>query len=96
MNSTTLISTHSLRVCCCCCHVLPGGKDESYQSMRQVGLLHDRCRHHLSPAPQFWLENGGEGNILQPPAPVVSAATTHKTFGPTDFTRTDSVCTRNL
>ncbi|GFY17120.1 hypothetical protein TNCV_1088961 [Trichonephila clavipes] len=33
---------------------------------------------------------GGEGNVLQPPAPVVSAATDHKTFGPTDLTSTCS------
>ncbi|GFS56806.1 hypothetical protein TNCV_2222241 [Trichonephila clavipes] len=28
-----------------------------------------------------------------PPAPVLSVATTHKTFGPTDLTSTYSVCT---
>ncbi|GFV25005.1 uncharacterized protein TNCV_884711 [Trichonephila clavipes] len=39
---------------------------------------------------------GGEGNILQHPASVVSAATAHKTFGPTDLTSTYSVCTRRL
>ncbi|GFV58828.1 transposable element Tcb2 transposase [Trichonephila clavipes] len=39
---------------------------------------------------------GGKGKILQPPALVVSAATTHKTFGPTDLTNTYSVCTRRV
>ncbi|GFX81941.1 liprin-alpha-2 [Trichonephila clavipes] len=38
--------------------------------------------------------SGGEGNILQSPAPVVSAATAHKIFGPTDLTNTYSMCTR--
>ncbi|GFV63294.1 uncharacterized protein TNCV_1373911 [Trichonephila clavipes] len=53
---------------------------------RHVGLLYDRWRHHLSPHPQFRHGTGWEGNILQPPAPVVSAVTTYKTFGPTDLT----------
>ncbi|GFY27311.1 hypothetical protein TNCV_2069311 [Trichonephila clavipes] len=35
-----------------------------------------------------------EENILQTPAPVVSAATVHTVFGPTDLTSTYSVCTR--
>ncbi|GFX03100.1 uncharacterized protein TNCV_4288831 [Trichonephila clavipes] len=35
-----------------------------------------------------------EGNILQPPAPVISAVTAHETFGPTDLTSTYYVCTR--
>ncbi|GFX60640.1 hypothetical protein TNCV_4916901 [Trichonephila clavipes] len=39
---------------------------------------------------------GGEGNILQPPAPMVSAAITHKTVRPTDLTSTYSVCTRRM
>ncbi|GFX18911.1 hypothetical protein TNCV_322161 [Trichonephila clavipes] len=30
------------------------------------------------------------------PAPGVSAATAHKTFGPIDLTSTDSVCTRKV
>ncbi|GFT33594.1 uncharacterized protein TNCV_4381771 [Trichonephila clavipes] len=51
----------------------------------QGGLLYDRWRHHRSPPPQFRHGTGGEGNILQPPALVVSAATAHKTFGPTDI-----------
>ncbi|GFU32942.1 uncharacterized protein TNCV_4155321 [Trichonephila clavipes] len=46
----------------------------------------------ISP-PQFRHGTGGEGNILQPPAPVVSAATAHRTFRPTDLTSTYSVCT---
>ncbi|GFX70989.1 uncharacterized protein TNCV_1689721 [Trichonephila clavipes] len=57
-------------------------------------LLYDRWRHHRSPPPQFRHGAGGEGNIIQPPALVVSDATTHKTFGPTDLTSTYSVCTR--
>ncbi|GFW83013.1 uncharacterized protein TNCV_4604401 [Trichonephila clavipes] len=36
---------------------------------------------------------GGEGNILQPPGLVVSAATAHKTFGLTDLRSMHSVCT---
>ncbi|GFW25565.1 uncharacterized protein TNCV_1308261 [Trichonephila clavipes] len=63
------------------------------EPMRQVGLLYDRWRHHLSPPPQFRHGTGGEENILQPPAPVVSAATGHKTFGPTHLTSTYSVYT---
>ncbi|GFT29127.1 transposable element Tcb1 transposase [Trichonephila clavipes] len=51
------------------------------EPVRQVGLLYDRWQHHLSPPPQFRHRTGGEENILQPPASVVSAATTHKTFG---------------
>ncbi|GFY26191.1 hypothetical protein TNCV_355071 [Trichonephila clavipes] len=35
--------------------------------VRQVGLLHDRWRHHLSPPPQFRHGTGLEGNILQCP-----------------------------
>ncbi|GFW45094.1 uncharacterized protein TNCV_715961 [Trichonephila clavipes] len=62
----------------------------------QVGLIHDRWRHHPSPSPQFRHGTGGEGNIIQPPALVVSAATTHKIFGSTDLTSTYSVCTRRV
>ncbi|GFS59968.1 hypothetical protein TNCV_3957611 [Trichonephila clavipes] len=40
--------------------------------------------------PQFRYGTGREGNILQPPAPVVPAATAHKTFGLTDLTSTYS------
>ncbi|GFW72865.1 hypothetical protein TNCV_1267081 [Trichonephila clavipes] len=39
---------------------------------------------------------GGEKNILQLPAPVVSVATTRKTFRPADLTNTYSVCTRKV
>ncbi|GFV43652.1 hypothetical protein TNCV_2679531 [Trichonephila clavipes] len=39
---------------------------------------------------------GTEHGILQPLALVVSAATAHKTFGPTDLTSTYSVCTRRV
>ncbi|GFW61407.1 uncharacterized protein TNCV_346551 [Trichonephila clavipes] len=70
--------------------------NESCQSLRQVGLLHDRWRHHLSPSPHFRYGTGGEGNILQPPAPVDSAATAHKTFGPIDSSSTYSMCTRRM
>ncbi|GFW71303.1 hypothetical protein TNCV_537211 [Trichonephila clavipes] len=41
----------------------PKGRNESCLS--QVGLLHDRWQHHLSPPPQFRQETVGEGNILQ-------------------------------
>ncbi|GFV12729.1 transposable element Tcb2 transposase [Trichonephila clavipes] len=37
-----------------------------------------------------------EENILQSPALVISAATTHKTFRPTDLTSTYFVCTRRV
>ncbi|GFW31447.1 uncharacterized protein TNCV_1287941 [Trichonephila clavipes] len=50
-------------------------------------------RHHLSPTPQFRHGTGGERNILQSLALVVSAAPAHKTFGSTDLTSTYSVCT---
>ncbi|GFV12724.1 hypothetical protein TNCV_1366941 [Trichonephila clavipes] len=43
-----------------------------------------------------WHEAAVEGNILQSPALVVSAATAHKTFGPTDLRSTYSVCTRRV
>ncbi|GFV60666.1 uncharacterized protein TNCV_4180021 [Trichonephila clavipes] len=74
----------------------PKGKNESCQSLRQVGLLHDRWRHLLSPPPRFRHGTGEEGNILQTPAPVVSAATASKTFAPTDLTSTYSACTRSV
>ncbi|GFV47482.1 uncharacterized protein TNCV_885541 [Trichonephila clavipes] len=66
------------------------------EPVRQVGLPYDRWRHHRSPSLQFRHGTVGEGNILQPPALVVSAATAHKTFGPTDLTSTSSVCTRRV
>ncbi|GFW17174.1 uncharacterized protein TNCV_2762971 [Trichonephila clavipes] len=67
------------------------------EPVRQVGLLYDRWRHHLSPPPQFSRHGTrGEGNILQPPALVVSATVAHKTFRPTDLTSTYSVCTRRV
>ncbi|GFX10353.1 uncharacterized protein TNCV_1867481 [Trichonephila clavipes] len=58
----------------------------------QIALLYDRWQHHLPP--QFSHGTRGEENILQSPAPVVSAVTSHKTYGPTDLTVTYSVCTR--
>ncbi|GFW70253.1 hypothetical protein TNCV_3337711 [Trichonephila clavipes] len=30
---------------------IPKGRKERCQSLRKVGLLHDRWRHHLSPSP---------------------------------------------
>ncbi|GFV63657.1 hypothetical protein TNCV_626521 [Trichonephila clavipes] len=39
---------------------------------------------------------GEEGNILQPTAPMVSAATAHKTFGPPDLTSSYTVCARRV
>ncbi|GFY31470.1 uncharacterized protein TNCV_4990291 [Trichonephila clavipes] len=81
----------------CCCRVLPEGKELMLpEPVRQVGLLYDRWRRHLSPPPQFKYGTGGEGTIPQPPALVVSATTAHKTFGPTDLTSTYSVCTRRV
>ncbi|GFS58038.1 uncharacterized protein TNCV_3124971 [Trichonephila clavipes] len=66
------------------------------EPVRQVGLLYERWRHHRSPPTQFRLGTGGEGNILQPPALVVSVAIAHKTFGPTDLMSTYSMCTRRV
>ncbi|GFX30453.1 uncharacterized protein TNCV_3461041 [Trichonephila clavipes] len=66
------------------------------RSVRQVGLLYNKWRHHRSRLPQFRHGTGGEGNILQSPALVVSAATAHKTLGPTDLTSTCSVYTRRV
>ncbi|GFW12570.1 hypothetical protein TNCV_818221 [Trichonephila clavipes] len=74
----------------------PKGRNESCQSLRLAGHLHDRWRHRLSLPPQFRHGAGG-GEIYifsSTPALVVSAATTHKTFGPTDLTSTYSVCIR--
>ncbi|GFV40045.1 uncharacterized protein TNCV_2783641 [Trichonephila clavipes] len=62
----------------------------------EVVLLYHRWRHHRSPPPQFRHGIGREGNILQPPALVVSATTTHNTFGPPDLTSTYSVRTRRV
>ncbi|GFV87994.1 hypothetical protein TNCV_3241441 [Trichonephila clavipes] len=69
------------------------GKNESCQSLGQVGLLHDRWRHHLSPPPYFRHGTEGEEIILQHPTPVVSATTAHKTCvcGPTDLTYTEGI-----
>ncbi|GFX09870.1 uncharacterized protein TNCV_3565481 [Trichonephila clavipes] len=63
------------------------------EPVRQVRHLYDRWQHHRSPPPQFRYGTRGEGNILQSPALVVSAATAHKTFGPIDLTNTYSECT---
>ncbi|GFT50735.1 SVWC domain-containing protein [Trichonephila clavipes] len=48
----------------------------------------------ISTSTVFRHGTGGEGNILQPPALVVFAATVYKTFGPTDLTSKYSVCIR--
>ncbi|GFX04118.1 hypothetical protein TNCV_3972671 [Trichonephila clavipes] len=75
----------------------PKERKVSCQSLRQVGLLHDRWRHHRSPSPQFRHETEREGNIIQSSsALVVLAVTIDKTFGPTDLTSTYSVCTRRV
>ncbi|GFY27882.1 uncharacterized protein TNCV_243471 [Trichonephila clavipes] len=66
------------------------------EPVRQVELLYDRWRYHRSPPLQFMHETGGEGNILQLPALMVSDATAHKTFGPTDLSSTYSGCTRRV
>ncbi|GFW51109.1 uncharacterized protein TNCV_3593911 [Trichonephila clavipes] len=65
-------------------------KDDASTTLAE---LYFSWRFHLSPPPQFKHGTGGEGNILQPSALVVYAATAHKTFGPTDLTSTYSVCT---
>ncbi|GFY01770.1 uncharacterized protein TNCV_1467621 [Trichonephila clavipes] len=66
------------------------------EPVKQVGLLYDKWRHHRSPPPQFRHGTGGEKIIFQSPALVISAATVHKTFGPTDLTSMYSVCTRRV
>ncbi|GFW81421.1 hypothetical protein TNCV_377691 [Trichonephila clavipes] len=38
----------------------PKGTNESCQSVRQIGLPHDKWRHHLSPSPQFRNGTGGK------------------------------------
>ncbi|GFS68607.1 hypothetical protein TNCV_4585051 [Trichonephila clavipes] len=38
----------------------PKGRNESCQSPRQVELLHNRWRHHLSPPPEFRHGTGGK------------------------------------
>ncbi|GFU31877.1 hypothetical protein TNCV_1111361 [Trichonephila clavipes] len=38
----------------------PKGRNESCHSLRQVGFLSDRWRHHLSPPLQFKHGTGGE------------------------------------
>ncbi|GFU34133.1 uncharacterized protein TNCV_3199321 [Trichonephila clavipes] len=64
------------------------------EPMRHFSLLYDRWLLHLFPPPKFRCGTRGQGNILQPPVLMVKAATTHKTFEPTDLTSTYSVCTR--
>ncbi|GFU95460.1 uncharacterized protein TNCV_4787951 [Trichonephila clavipes] len=71
-------------------------RSEGCQSLIQVGLIYNRWRHHLPTPPQFRHGTGGEGNILQPTAPVFFSAFTYKTFGLTDLTRTCSVCIRRV
>ncbi|GFU56292.1 hypothetical protein TNCV_582261 [Trichonephila clavipes] len=60
----------------------------------RLDLLYDRWRRHL--LPQFRYGTEGEGNTIQPPAHVISAATAYKIFEPTDLTSTYSVCTRRV
>ncbi|GFU35411.1 uncharacterized protein TNCV_3641061 [Trichonephila clavipes] len=74
----------------------PKGRNESWQSLIQVGLLYGRWRHHLPPPIQFRHGTGREGKILQPPALVDSPATTHKAFGPTDLTSMYFLCARRV
>ncbi|GFS69302.1 hypothetical protein TNCV_4011171 [Trichonephila clavipes] len=50
----------------------------------------------LTTPPQFRHETGGEGNSPLPAALVVSAATTHKTFRPTDLKSYVLLCTRRV
>ncbi|GFT12522.1 hypothetical protein TNCV_5093291 [Trichonephila clavipes] len=64
------------------------------EPVRQIGLLCDRGRHHQFPPPQF--RQGTGGKHPQALALVVSAATAHKTFGPTDLTSMYSVGTRKV
>ncbi|GFX19109.1 hypothetical protein TNCV_3012531 [Trichonephila clavipes] len=74
----------------------PKERNKCCQSMKQVAILYDRWRYHLSPPPQFRYGTVREGIILQSPATMVSAATTHKFFEPLDLMSTYSVCTRKV
>ncbi|GFV69134.1 hypothetical protein TNCV_4490821 [Trichonephila clavipes] len=78
----------------CCGVSFPKRGKESFQSLKQFRLLHDGWQYHLFPPPQFRHGTGGQGNIIQHPAPVVSAATTRETFGPAYLTSTYFLCTR--
>ncbi|GFV94606.1 hypothetical protein TNCV_3826731 [Trichonephila clavipes] len=57
------------------------------EPVRHIGL-YDRWRHHRFHHVRFRHGTGGEVNILQASALVVSAVTAYKTFGPTDLTST--------
>ncbi|GFX35462.1 hypothetical protein TNCV_102691 [Trichonephila clavipes] len=59
------------------------------KSLRLVGLLYNRWRHHLH---NLGMSRRGR---KYSPAPVVSPATIHKTFEPTELTST-YVCTRSV
>ncbi|GFX28647.1 hypothetical protein TNCV_4860111 [Trichonephila clavipes] len=53
---------------CCCCRVFPEEKEYKLpEPETQVGLIHDRWRHHLSPPPQF--RHGTEGGGKYSPTP---------------------------
>ncbi|GFU98451.1 hypothetical protein TNCV_3652821 [Trichonephila clavipes] len=68
---------------------LPKGGNECCQCLRDsLDFSYDRWRHHRSPPSQFRHGTGEDGNILHSPALVISAATVHKIFGPTDLTST--------
>ncbi|GFU82390.1 hypothetical protein TNCV_2462731 [Trichonephila clavipes] len=69
---------------------------QSCQSLRQVGLLYNRRRHHLSPPPQFRHGTGGEGNIFSSPLHPGFLLRPTTRLSDTDLTSTYSVCTRRL
>ncbi|GFV10180.1 hypothetical protein TNCV_3661321 [Trichonephila clavipes] len=75
----------------------PKGRNESCQILRQVGLLHDRWRYHLTlPPHNLGKELEGRKVFSWLLAPMVSSTTTHKTFGPPDLMSTFSVSTRRV
>ncbi|GFX35692.1 hypothetical protein TNCV_744851 [Trichonephila clavipes] len=69
------------------------GRNENAGVLDRLEFYAIEGKNHLYSPLQFRYGTGGEINILQPSASVVSATTTHKTLGPTDLTNTYSVCT---
>ncbi|GFW54530.1 hypothetical protein TNCV_2232041 [Trichonephila clavipes] len=67
-------------------------RKEICHSLRQVRLLHDSWRHHLSPTPQFRHRPEGKEIFSSALHPRFSA-TAHSTFGLADLTSAYSVCT---
>ncbi|GFT38990.1 hypothetical protein TNCV_3690821 [Trichonephila clavipes] len=69
----------------------PKGRNEGCQSLRHRLDFYTTDGDTTYPPLQFRHGTRGERNVLQPPTPMVSGATTHKTFRPTGLTSTYSV-----